>query len=142
MKSLSLTRVLPANISRVFEACTQPELMSRWLVCCADGSATAWSDLRLGGTYRIEMTRGGKAIGAAYGEYLEIQAPRRLVFTWNSDNAGVRDSVVTIELKELGRETELTLIHTLDPDTNEGRAHARGWTVSISNLERLLGEGR
>src|SRR5262249_52863139 len=94
--SLSLTRMLPAPIAGVFEACTRPELMSVWLVCRADGTATALNELKLGGSYRVEMTRDGQAIGGAYGEYLEIEAPRRLVFTWNSDNAGVRDSVVTI----------------------------------------------
>jgi uncharacterized protein YndB with AHSA1/START domain len=139
-RSLSLARVLPAAIEDVFEACTRPELLARWLVCSEDGTASAMNELRVGGRFRVQMRRGDEVIGGAEGRYVEIAPPVRLAFTWSAPNVGVRDSLVTIELRAVGdEETELVLTHALDPATEAGKRHARGWTVSLANLQRLLG---
>jgi uncharacterized protein YndB with AHSA1/START domain len=98
----------------------------------------ATNDFRVGGKYRIEMDRGDGTIFVAFGQYLEIEPPRRLVFTWSSAVPKVKRSVVTIVLEPVGRATELTLTHELLPDTDEGRAHGIGWEGSLANLERYL----
>jgi uncharacterized protein YndB with AHSA1/START domain len=65
--------------------------------------------------------------------------PRRLVFTWTNEALGVRDSVVTVELRPTGEgATEITITHALAPESEAGRRHARGWEGSLDNLARHL----
>ncbi|AKF02949.1 SRPBCC family protein [Sandaracinus amylolyticus] len=132
---LVVTRVLPAPIARVFDAWTRSETLARWFTCTPAWDATAESDLRVGGRYRVVMHEGSRVAGVAYGEYLEIDRPRRLVFTWSAEgNAPVQGSVVTVELEAIGARTRLTLTHDLDPGSEVGRAHARGWDGTLARL--------
>lgn len=136
--SVQVKRLLPADVGRVFEAWRSAEAMSRWFVVEPSWRAEATNDFRVSGKYRVEMRRGDGTVFVAWGEYLEIDPPRRLVFTWNSAMPAVQRSRVTIELASVGWSTELTLIHELLPDTDEGRAHAIGWEGSLANLERYV----
>jgi uncharacterized protein YndB with AHSA1/START domain len=137
--SLCVKRVLRADVHRVFAAWSRAEVMSGWFVCDPGWTAKATNELRIGGKYRVVMSSGERTVGIAFGEYLEIEPPHRLVFTWSSEGGvGVEKSIVTIELKELGESTELTLTHDLRPDSEEGRAHARGWEGSLTNLDLYL----
>ncbi|HEX9296425.1 MAG TPA: SRPBCC domain-containing protein [Polyangiaceae bacterium] len=136
--SLTLKRVLPADVARVFQAWSSAEAMSRWFVVDPQWTAKATNDFRVGGRYRVEMRRQDGTIFVAFGEYLEIVPPERMVFTWSSAVPAVQRSVVTLELRAVGHHTELTLTHRLLPDTDEGRAHTIGWEGSLSNLAGYL----
>jgi uncharacterized protein YndB with AHSA1/START domain len=137
--SLCVTRLLPADVSRVFDAWTRSDAMSHWFACSSRWTATATNDFRVGGKYRVEMRSGDDTVGVAFGEYLEIDPPHRLAFTWSSEGrVVVGNSVVTINLKERGALTELTLVHDLDLGSHEGRAHREGWQGALGNLERYL----
>jgi uncharacterized protein YndB with AHSA1/START domain len=137
--AVHIRRVLPADIRRVFAAWSSATAMSRWFACDSTWQATATSDFQVGGRYRVEMRHGDRVVGIVYGEYKEIQPPHRLVFTWTSEGRiGVRNSLVTIELKRIGAHTELSLVHDLAPESPEGRAHAEGWEGCLSNLERYV----
>jgi len=137
--SLCVQRLLPADVNRVFDASRRAEAMSRWFVCDPAWTAVATNDFRVGGRYRIEMRRGDNVVGVASGEYLEVAPPHRLVFTWSSEGrVNVAHNIVTIELKESGASTELTLTHNLDPGTVVGRAHGEGWEGAVTNLEGYL----
>ena len=136
--SLRVQRVLPASVWRVFEARTRPELMAQWFVVDPSWQGKAAVDFRVGGKYRVEMDRRDGTIFVAFGEYLEIVPPRRLVFTWSSAVPPIAGSVVTVELVPSGDDTQLTLTHELLPDTDEGRAHVIGWDGTLGNLQRFL----
>ena len=87
------------------------------------------------------MRRDDGTVFLAFGEYLEISAPRKLVFTWSSAIPAIDRSLVTVELRPVGDATELTLTHENLPDTDEGRAHSVGWDGTLDSLERhLVGE--
>lgn len=136
---LELKRLLPAEIGRVFAAWSSADALSRWFMCAPGWTATTSLDFRVGGKFRVEMHSAGRPVGTASGEYREIDPPRRLVFTWTAEGAvGVRDSVVVVELKAIGAQTELTLTHDLAPGTPEGRAHESGWHACLASLERAL----
>ncbi|MBI3970859.1 MAG: SRPBCC domain-containing protein [Chloroflexi bacterium] len=139
--SVRIERVFPAEIERVFEAWSDAQLLARWFVVDPEWTAKAANDFRVGGRYRVEMHRPDGTVFVCWGTYLEIERPRRLVFTWNSTVPAVQNSRVTIQLASGGSEggqTALTLLHELLPDTAEGRAHAVGWEGSLANLERFL----
>jgi uncharacterized protein YndB with AHSA1/START domain len=133
-----IERVVAADIERVFDAWTDAQHLSRWFVVEPAWTVKAASELRVGGSFRIEMDRGDGTVFVCWGEYLEIDRPRRLVFTWSSAVPAVRSSRVTIELEPRGSSTALILVHELLPDTPEGRAHEIGWAGTLDNLERFV----
>lgn len=131
----------------MFEAWTDPALLSRWLIQ-KGGSATTSLDLRVGGKYKHDMikvqgqsactsdTAPGEPLPHE-GEYLEVVPPEKLVFTWNTPS--VKNTRVTVELRDLGDSTELWLTHELLPTEEDRSSHTAGWNACLSQLEELLG---
>ena len=71
------------------------------------------------------------------GEYLAIERPSLLSFTWMSEKTDHQRTVVTIEFHERGAGTELVLTHRrLPPAMVEG--HRRGWTDIVRLLDEAL----
>ena len=146
--SLVIRRVVRAKRDRVFEAWSDPEIMKQWFYC-QEGSAKVTNDFRVGGTYENEMTHIQKNaedaactnksnVNLHKGEYLEIIPPEKIVFTWNS--AIVTNSVVTIELKDLGDSTEVWITHD-NLETQELKdMHAFGWEGCLENLQTFMEE--
>jgi uncharacterized protein YndB with AHSA1/START domain len=71
------------------------------------------------------------------GEYLEVDRPRRLVFTWRSPYTGPEPSMVTVDLRPDGGGTELTLRHERLPEEHV-EPHRGGWGQILDNLEKQL----
>ena len=132
--SLELERVLPASPSDVFAAWTTPESMARWM--SPRGPAEAEVDLRVGGSFRVIMVEADRL--EHIGEYLEVDPPRRLVFTWISPYTGPEPSVVTVQLHPHGDGTRLVLIHEQLPAEVVG-GHRDGWGGMLERLEEVVG---
>ncbi len=134
---LVVRRVLRVPRARVFAAWLDPALMTRWM-CPGDTShATVELDPRVGGKFRIVMHH-GRGEADHWGEYLVIEPPARLSFTWISAHTERRPTVVTVELLERGADTELVLTHRrLPPDQLD--SHRKGWTDIVAKLEQVLG---
>jgi uncharacterized protein YndB with AHSA1/START domain len=131
---IELKRVYPVDIDRVFEAWTDPGVMSSWFYVGDRWTAEVENDLRVGGTYRISMrTEGGETL-VCHGIYREVSRPHRLAFTWNSHlHSG---SLVTIELRPVAEGTELTLTHSGLPTEELRTAHYQGWIGCLTNFDR------
>ncbi len=132
--TIQVTKILPASREAVFAAWLDAEGMRHWM-CPGDIKETEIEiDPRVGGKFRLLM-RGGENDYEMTGEYVEIVPPERLSFTWISHTV-VAGSLVTIELRDLGDETELVLTHERLPDADIAVQHESGWT---SILEKLAG---
>jgi len=135
MNKLEIVRQFPHEPARVFSALTDPAKMSQWFFCSESGATKVTNDLRRGGKYVVEMPHDGEPV-VIHGVYLEIEPPKKLVFTWNSTR-GVKDSKVTIELSPISGGTKLVITHEL-PE-NMVPEHREGWIVCFDNLESFLG---
>jgi uncharacterized protein YndB with AHSA1/START domain len=136
---LSIVRVVPAEIERVFDAWARAELLARWFGCSRGWSTRVECDCVVGGSYRIEMRDGERTMSVAHGRYLQVERPNRLVFSWSSEGqVNVPHSVVSLQFRALGAHTELTLSHDLQPETELAKAHARGWRACLDGLGSLL----
>lgn len=135
--TLETRRRLQAPPERVFVAFTDPALLARWMTPV--GIARAEVEVRVGGTFRIVMSGAGREIEHT-GEYLEVDPPRRLRFTWQSPYTGPEPSVVEVTLRAIEGGTELTLIHRLLPP-GAAASHAGGWGTMLDRLAALV-EGR
>jgi uncharacterized protein YndB with AHSA1/START domain len=137
MTELVVRRVIPIRRERVFDAWLDPVRLARFMCPTTAKRATAEVDPRVGGRFRIVMFHPDvDADGVAHtGEYLLIDRPSRLSFTWESHFTDGLTTVVTIDFIERGKDTEVVLTHDrLPPQAIE--AHRRGWT----DILQLLGE--
>lgn len=134
--ALVVRRVLRVPRERVFAAWLDPALMTRWMCPGDTHSASVELDPRVGGKFRIVMHH-GRGDAEHWGEFLAIEPPARLSFTWISASTLRQPTLVTVELFERGVETELVLTHRrLPPDKVE--AHRKGWTDIVAKLEEVL----
>ena len=141
-KGISIKRTLSGRRETVFSAWTRPELMARWFFPDPSWTATVSSELRVGGHYEVSMRDPSGGVHLQFGEYREIVPTSRLVFTWSCPDLGVKNSVVTVELRESGDRTDLHLTHELPPDPKIRREHEEGWTGCLGNLATLLADER
>ena len=130
---LVLRRVLPASRERVFAAWTDAESMREWM-CPGDiVSAEAHLDPRVGGLYRIVMRDRAGAYEHT-GEYLVVEPPARLVFTWIAKSTGGRPTLVTIELSPHEDGCELVLTHEQLPEGEVLDRYRGGWAQITDRL--------
>lgn len=117
---------IDARPETVFAFFTDAQKMIRWK------GRKATLDARPGGTYRVEIN--DQAV--ARGEYVEIDPPRRVVFTWGWEGhlaVPPRSSTVEVELAPEGDGTLLRLTHRGLPD-DEVDQHAHGWDHFLPRL--------
>jgi uncharacterized protein YndB with AHSA1/START domain len=135
---LVVRRQIAVPRERVFEAWLDSESLARWMRPGDSTHATVTVDPQVGGGFRIVMEGGADARGHEHrGEYLAIEPPSLLSFTWISRATDDKPTVVTIEFHERDAGTELVLTHRrLAPDAVEG--HRKGWTDIVRLLDEAL----
>jgi uncharacterized protein YndB with AHSA1/START domain len=136
---LVVTRRMSAPPEQVFDAWLDPERLRVWMAPghLPGSSARVTVDPRVGGAFRIDMVGDGK-VYEHVGTYLELDRPRRLVFTWISAGTEQRESVVRLELTAVAGGTELRLTHTGLPSEQSARGHEEGWGELVGQLASLL----
>lgn len=137
---LVVRRVLPASRERVFAAWLDPVSLAQWMRAGLFSSVEAETDPRVGGAFRIVMQGRPGGDHEHRGEYLVIDPPSRLSFTWESASTDHRPTVVDIELLERGTRTELVLTHRQLPATRVEQ-HRQGWTAILAALDATLAAG-
>jgi len=137
--SLALVRKLDAAPAKVWRAITEPEMLKRWMAPDdAYKVPTAEIELRVGGRYHIVMISPDGEEHDVRGAYREIVLNKKLVYTWAWKTTPERESLVTIELRAVGKGTELTLRHEQFADAEARDRHQHGWTGCLSRLEKAL----
>ena len=117
---------IAAQPETIFAFFVDPEKMIRWKGTMAD------LDPRPGGRYHVNVT----PENVASGEYVEIDPPRRVVFTWGwegSDAVPPGSSTVEIVLTPEGSKTLVTLTHSNLPAA-AGAQHGEGWDHYLPRL--------
>jgi uncharacterized protein YndB with AHSA1/START domain len=138
-----LARVdIGAPPERVFRALTTEEL-TRWWGADGEYRTTKFSlDPRAGGQWR---TDGIGADGTSFhvgGEVLEIEPPRRLVYTWKPSWDPRTPTTVTYMLEPIDVGTRVTVRHigfAASPESCE--RHGNGWERVLTWLETHLRPG-
>ena len=140
---LQSTRALPAPRERVFRALTQPPDLAVWWGPQGFTTPQIELDLRVGGRYRFTMQPPGGDPFHLSGEFLEVEPPSRLAYTfrWDEPTPDDRETVVTLTLVAADVGTELTVRHG-DFATEERLAlHRGGRRDSLDKLSALLRAG-
>jgi uncharacterized protein YndB with AHSA1/START domain len=144
MTSLTLVRRIAARPSIVFEALTTAEGVCAWWGPDDLPVIRAEIDAQVGGAYRVRFQTLDGLEHEAFGEYLEIDPPRRLVMSWRYAFGGApeelgRTSRIEIDVMPFEGGSELTFTHTDLRNAASQASHERGWTGSLAKLVRNLG---
>ena len=150
-----IERVFESSIEAVWEMWTQPDLFKQWYGPIGMSVPVAEMDVVVGGKRKVcmSMTQPDRTMTMWFtGEYKEIKAPTRLVYTesmcdedgniLSPESMGMpaghpETTEVIVELSEEGSKTHMKLIHVGVP---AGSGGAGGWGQAFDKLAALLGQ--
>ena len=124
---------LDAAPEAIFPFLTDPQKIVRWKGVDATVEASP------GGVYRVNVT----GVKHAVGEYLEVDAPHWVVFTWGwegDEQLPPGSSTVTIELISDGEGTIVRLTHSGLPEGADA-AQLQGWEHFLPRLAVVASGG-
>ncbi|WP_327414218.1 SRPBCC family protein [Streptomyces sp. NBC_01233] len=138
---LRMVRMFPAAPGVVFRALTDPVELSKWWGPDGFSIPRVESDLRPGGVYRIEMQPPEGESFFLTGEFLEVEPPALLSYTfcWEDPDPEDRETIVILELHDDGTGST-RLVFVQGGFATEGRLalHDEGWSQGFDKLEGLL----
>jgi uncharacterized protein YndB with AHSA1/START domain len=132
-ETVSLEReiAIAASPETVWEFLVDPEKSTRWM------GQKATFEARPGGVYHCDVIPGHTAAG----EFVEVDAPRRLVFTWGWERGAdgpnpvpPGTSTIEIELVPEGDGTRLRFTHRDLPTDEAAASHGHGWDHYLERL--------
>lgn len=130
-----------ATPERVFRAFTEPEEVSCWFVPRSGGLVSAEIDLRVGGRWCFVIERSAEKQVHFEGEYLAIEAPGRLEFSWRHVQEfadGTREATdtsrVRVTFTRAGNATQVRLRHEAIRTEDARRGVGSGWTRCLGYL--------
>lgn len=152
---LTMKREFDVKPEKVFDAWLNPVMMKKWFFTLEGTNKVAQNDPKVGGSWEIVDHRGGKDY-RAIGEYVEINSPEKIVFTFKMPQFSELEDTITVELKELGQGSEMTftqLIHVeheeqwTDADIAKAVDEMRdgteqGWNLMFMGLKELVETGK
>jgi uncharacterized protein YndB with AHSA1/START domain len=136
-EAITITRRFKATPERLFEAWVNPEVASKWLMTTKKSQTQYDLDLRVGGEYSIIRQTDDKFY-TAVGKYLEVDPPRRLVYTFCMPQFAVDVGIITVEIEPEGDGSRLTLTQSGNRPGYEDSTRS-GWGKMFDLLEKALG---
>lgn len=131
--TLTIQRVLPGPIERIWDYLTKGELRRQWL-------ASGEMEMRVGAPFELvwrndELTDPPGRKPAGFGEehrmqsrITELDPPKRISFTWG------KSGDVTFALEPKGKDVLLTVIHRRLPDRGTMLMVGAGWHMHLDVL--------
>ena len=141
-RAIVITRLFDAPRQLVFEAMTKPEHIRRWWGNLGEGYSVPVCevDLRVGGKWRF-VNRHPNGEVAFHGEYREIDAPSRVVFTETMEPFPPPGSIITSVFTEEQGKTRITATCVYDTpeilDIVIGSGMEKGAALSYDRLEEV-----
>lgn len=140
---LTLTRTFPdVDPKTVYDAWTRPDLLADWYGPEGFENEIHEMDVRVGGRYHLTMIAPDGAHYPLSGEYRTLEPPNRLAFSWKWENqrTGIGNDItlVTVEIRQVARGTQVTLTHSEFADAERRDNHRHGWEPALDKLGRIL----
>lgn len=143
----TVTHRFSVSPEQVFDAWLDPEVVRQWMVLPFEPFDGGTMDLRrveidarVGGRFTFsDMREHGEA--THWGTYLEIDRPRKLVFTWFMTEEDEREhtSVVTLTIRPDRDGCVATIVHRLDARwTDAVEKCQQGWRGMLVQIDTFL----
>lgn len=120
---------IDASPEKVFPYLVEPELLATWI------GEESWNEPRTGGLFRLKFPQ-----SVVRGEFVELDPPRRVVFTWGreeGDSMPVGSTTVAFDLEPENGGTRVRLRHTGLPNAHEVEQHTKGWDQFLPELAKV-----
>ena len=140
--AVTVARVIRADAERLYRAWLEPDVLASWWSQHGEGwrFAGAEVDARVGGRFRLGMSGPDGRTHVASGEYRVLDAPHRLMFTWDWEDplTSVGETLVTVEFRPMPGATQVVVTHERFADASRMGRHEQGWTDLLALLERAV----
>jgi uncharacterized protein YndB with AHSA1/START domain len=139
-RSLTISRRLGLAPAALWRLLTEPAGLARWW-WPARLEPVYEVDLRVGGAYRF-TTPDGAPFGSLDlgGEFVLVDAPHRLEYTWRWAEGPPVESRVALEIAEDGVETVLVVTQEGLADAGDRDNHVAGWNDCLDRLAALAAD--
>ena len=138
-ESLEVRHLIATSPERVFDAWTDADSMSRWMRPGPGMQCRCRLDVRVGGSFEIDMIAPDGTTLPHTGIYRVVDRPRKLVFTWVSGPTDNRETVVTVEFLAASGGTEVVLRHEGLP-AGAANPHESGWKEIARHLAATVAD--
>lgn len=117
---------------------TEPDHLANWFRPSAEGfgPSVAKVDLRPGGAYRIEMVALDGDVHAVSGQFVDVDEPSHLSFTWTWDGQSHESLVDVRFVDDADGRTSVAVTHTRLQSEEDAEAHREGWVGCLEVLAR------
>ncbi len=143
------------STDKLFQAWIDPEIMKKWFFTTEPTNKLTENDARLGGTWKVIDEREGNTY-EALGEYIEMNTPNRLVFSFKMPQFSNTEDRITIEFKSLQQGSEMTFTQEIIVPHEAGwgdveislaeeeamSATEQGWSYMFMGLKQLVETGK
>jgi uncharacterized protein YndB with AHSA1/START domain len=126
------TIAIDASPETVWEFFVDPQKLMRWMGIDAE------LDPQPGGIYRCTVI----PENTARGEFVEVDKPNRVVFTWGwdgNDDLPPGSSTIEAEMTPDGNGTNLRFVHRGLATSEQAVSHGKGWDHYLMRLELAAG---
>ena len=135
---VQIRRRVRAGAEQILDLWTKPDLMVRWMSPFPGAvDCKASCDPRTGGAFSLVMSS-GESSREVSGAYVQVDRPRKLVFTWIGPLTNDVKTLVTVELIPSGDETDLVLTHERLPTSSIVEGHTKGWGNILDHLAEAV----
>jgi len=140
---LELRCAVDAPRERVFRMVTEPVELAKWWGPHGFTTPEVELDLSVGGSYRMSMRPPDGDPFHLSGEFLEIDPPGRLRYTfrWEEPTPDDRETVVTLSLVAIADATDVSLSQGWFATEERLALHRGGWTDSFEKLRAVIESG-
>ena len=129
------------SAERVFDAWLDVTLLGRWMFGPSvrdERIVQIGLEPHVGGKFSFVVNRQGTEVDHV-GEYLKIDRPRRLVFTWATHDTLPNQSRVMVEITPLDKGCDVKVTHEMKPEWAAYAEKAAGaWTKMLDALEQMF----
>ena len=137
---LEITRIFEASPTEVFNAWLEREQWASWIGPEGVHCEVPLLEPRIGGRYRLIMHLPNGNLLRVAGVFNAIAPNRSFAFTWGMEGEP-RETLVTVELRDLNGRTELKLRQQGLPTPADRDGHGKGWNSALDKLVAYLAAG-
>lgn len=138
--SITVHHHFDADQRAVWDAWTDPEVLRRWWGSDPGGVVTSASlDVRPGGRFVISFQDSSGDLHTSTGEYLRVEEPTELDFTWSWLSETNAPSRVSVVFTPHDTGTRMRFVHGELRGVSD-HDYADGWRRTFAKLDRVLAE--
>ena len=137
--TISIETTIHAAIEKVWQAWTEPELITKWFGSDPNGKVlNANLDVRPGGSFEVTFIDGDQTEHTCSGTYKAVKPFTKLTFTWQWKNEPGVESFIIISLTAMGNTTKMKLEH-MNAGSATKHNYVKGWETTFLKLDKALG---